>query len=347
VKLTVIRAIPLVAALGVVAFMVSGIGRFKNATHGLDQVVGEIAWLGFLACVLALVVLSAVALYRRRTRARATVVGGCLAALALSLTAADATTISPATTTVTLTKRGPVISGATSWGPGRVRIAASSRLADQEVTLLRFKPGYSYGDFLADAKKARGHGAQARAAVAHAIAHTIFKGGLDLFRGQSGSFSVTVKPGTYYLGEMNNPPQLTAIHVTGTPSETTVHSGGTLTAADHGYRVSGPLPAKGTITFANASSRQHRVNFIPVKPGTTRAQALAYIRKTGGRDDAPPPPFALRGPQIGSADLSPHQRVQLSYRLPAGTYVALDLDPDLKTGRPDSLEGMVAVVTLH
>jgi hypothetical protein len=348
VKLTITRAIPLVVALGLVAFMTSGIGRFKNATHGLDYVVGEIAWLGFLAAVLALVALTAVALYRRRTRGRATVIGSCLAAtLALSLMSAAATATTPATTTVTLTRRGPAISGPTTWRPGLVRIAASSRLADQEVTLLRFRPGYTYADFLADAKKARGHGAQAHAAIARVLGQTIFKGGVDLFRGQSASFAVTVRPGTYYLGEMSNPPQLTAIHVTGTPSQATVRSSGTLTAADHGYRVSGRLPAHGTITFANASSRPHRVNLIPVKQGTTRSQALAYIRKTHGRDDAPPPPFALRGPQIGSADLSPHQRVQLTYRLPAGTYVALDFDQDAQTGRPETLEGLVAVVRLR
>jgi hypothetical protein len=39
--------------------------------------------------------------------------------------------------------------------------------------------------------------------------------------------------------------------------------------------------------------------------------------------------------------------MQLTYRLPAGTYVALDLDQDLQTGRPESLEGLVAVVTLR
>lgn len=272
----------------------------------------------------------------------------CLAAtLALSLTAAASATTTPATPTVTLTSRGPVVDGPTTWSPGGVRIAASSRLADQEVTLLRFRPGYTYGDFLADARKARGHGTTARAAVAHVLAHTVFAGGLDLFRGQSAGFTVTVHPGTYYLGEMTNPPQLTAIHVAGAPSRTAVDTGATITATDHGYRVTGRLPANGTITFANTSSRPHRVNLIPVQQGTTRSQAIAYIRETGGRDNAPPPSFALRGPQIGTADLSPHQRMQLSYRLPPGTYVALDVGRNAQTGRPEALEGLVTVVRLR
>ena len=39
--------------------------------------------------------------------------------------------------------------------------------------------------------------------------------------------------------------------------------------------------------------------------------------------------------------------MELSYRLPAGTYVALDLDQDAQTGRPEALEGLVAIVTLR
>ena len=71
-KLTVHRAIPLVLVLDVVLLLLSGVGRFKNAKHGLDFVVGEIVWLGFLAGALTLLALAAVALARaagrRRTR---------------------------------------------------------------------------------------------------------------------------------------------------------------------------------------------------------------------------------------------------------------------------------------
>jgi hypothetical protein len=70
VKLTVHRAIPLVLALDVAALLLSGVGRFKNAKHGLDFVVGEIAWLGFLAGALALLALVAVALTRTLARRR-------------------------------------------------------------------------------------------------------------------------------------------------------------------------------------------------------------------------------------------------------------------------------------
>jgi hypothetical protein len=42
--------------------------RLKNAHHGIDAVVGEIAWLGFLIAALATVVLIAGALYQHRGR---------------------------------------------------------------------------------------------------------------------------------------------------------------------------------------------------------------------------------------------------------------------------------------
>jgi hypothetical protein len=68
VKLTVVRAIPLTLVIAVATFVLSGVPGFKNAHHGIDAVVGEIAWLGFLIAALATVVLIAVALYQHRGR---------------------------------------------------------------------------------------------------------------------------------------------------------------------------------------------------------------------------------------------------------------------------------------
>ena len=39
--------------------------------------------------------------------------------------------------------------------------------------------------------------------------------------------------------------------------------------------------------------------------------------------------------------------MQLSYDLPAGEYAVLDFNHDLKTGHPDTLDGMYAVVTMR
>lgn len=69
-KLTVARAIPLTLVTAVAAFVLSGVPRFKNAKHGLDYVVGEIVWLGFLVAALALLILVAVAAARLTSRRR-------------------------------------------------------------------------------------------------------------------------------------------------------------------------------------------------------------------------------------------------------------------------------------
>jgi hypothetical protein len=346
VKLTVLRSIPIALVIALAALFVSGIHRFKTAQHGLDAVVGEAAWLGFLLASLALIVLVAVALYRVSQR-HATITSTCIVVLALAVLTGTSAAAGTPTVSVTLGAHGPTVVGPTLWHPGPVRIAAVSREADQEVTLLHFRPHYTYADFVADGKRSQGHDTAARAAVAHVFANTVFDGGVDLFRGQSADFTVTLEPGIYYLGEMTDRPQLTRIRVTGDRSPATTPSAATITAVDGAYRVTGQLPANGTIAITNAGRRPHRANLIPVKPGTTRAALGAYIRRTGGDDNAPAPPFALNGPQLGTADVSPGRRMQLTYDLPAGTYALIDFDHDLKTGRPDSLEGMYAVVTLR
>ncbi len=68
VKLTVARTIPFTLAVAIAALAVSGIGRFKDAKHGVDLVVGDIAWFGFLIAALTTLVLTGIAVYRRRRR---------------------------------------------------------------------------------------------------------------------------------------------------------------------------------------------------------------------------------------------------------------------------------------
>lgn len=346
-KLTVVRAIPVALAITIGALFLSGVHRFKTAHHGLDAVVGETAWLGFLIAALAVIVLVAVALHRRLSSRRATITSATICALALAIvTGTSAAAVSP-TVTATLGSHGPTITGPTHWRSGPIRIAASTRLPDQELVLLHFRPGYSYKRFQADGIRAHGHPTAARAALARIFANTIFDGGVNIFPSRSASFTVNVRPGTYYLGELLQKPELTPIRVAGPVATTMLASAATVTATDSGYRLPSTLPAQGTIMIRNAGRALHRLNFIPVSQSTTRTQLGAYIRTTHGSDNAPPPPFALKGPQLGTADLSPRRTMQLTYNLPAGTYAVLDFNQDMKTGRPDTLEGMYAIVTLR
>jgi hypothetical protein len=346
-KLTVVRAIPLALVLALAALFLSGVHRFKTADHGVDAVVGETAWLCFLLAALALIVLVTVALYRRGSRQRATITSACICTVAIAVLAGTSTAAAAPTVKVTLGAHGPAIAGPTRWQPGPVRIAVASQLPDQELVLLHFRPGYDYRRFQADGALAQSHSAAARSALARIFAHTIFDGGVDVFPSRPATFTVDVRAGTYYFGELARRPELTPIHVAGPASADQPTSGNAVTETDVGYRLAATLPAHGTITIRNAGRAPHRLNLIPVKRGTTRGQLGAYIRKTGGSDNAPAPPFALQGPQLGTADLSPGRQMQLTYNLPAGQYAILDFDQDMKTGHPDTLEGMYEVVRLR
>jgi hypothetical protein len=49
----------------------------------------------------------------------------------------------------------------------------------------------------------------------------------------------------------------------------------------------------------------------------------------------------------GGVNVSPRRQMQLTYNLPAGEYAILDFNHDMKTGRPDTLEGLYAIATLR
>ena len=269
-----------------------------------------------------------------------------LAALAGSAAASPADTTPAAT--VVMTKAGPAVRGSKTWRAGLARIAVESRVEDEETTLMHFRAGYSYSRFLTDAAKAHGHTSAARAAIRRVLANTVFDGGVDLFTGESASFAVRVRPGTYYLGEMAQRPQFTAIHVAGNAAMTRAAAAPRVTVTDAGFRISArTLPAHGTVAIVNAGGRAHRLNLIPVKAGTTRTQLGAYLRNTRAAHNAPPPPFALDGPQLGTAALSPHARMLFTFSLPPGTYAVIDFSQDMATGRPEALEGMYGVTTLR
>lgn len=58
-------AIVVLAVVDLALFMISGVPRFRDATHGADYVIGEIAWAGFLIGALALVITLVTVLVRR------------------------------------------------------------------------------------------------------------------------------------------------------------------------------------------------------------------------------------------------------------------------------------------
>jgi hypothetical protein len=267
----------------------------------------------------------------------------CVCAACATATAARSASIAQQTFSLRLDGRHLAISS-TTWRPGAVRIAATATHGEQELSLLRFRPGYGYAKLLADGRRADGHGAGARDALARIMAGTEFVGGVDVFPGEHASFAAVVRRGTYYLGELNDRPLFRVIRVSGARTGALPPTAAVVHEYDFGYRVRGnTLPAHGTITIHNAGRQPHRLNLEPVKAGTTRAQVGAYIRKSGGRPYGPPPSFARRGPELGTSVVGPGETIQFSYAVPAGTYALIGWQQDTTTGKPQALEGMYAV----
>jgi len=249
---------------------------------------------------------------------------------------------------VTLGHRGATIHGSTRRHAGAVRISVTTTLPDQELSLVRFRPGYNYARFLADGARANSHGPGAVAAMRRVFAGTEFLGGADVFPDSPASFTVTLRPGTYYLGEMSRRPAFHKLAVGPGAGGVEPAASAQLTASDSRFHTNQPtLPAHGTITIRNTGRQIHRLNFVPVEAGTTRAELGAWLRKTGGRPDGPPPAFAGRGPQLGTAMISPGRRFQFGYDLPAGRYAVVSFQPDSHTGKPQTLDGLYTIVTLR
>ena len=87
------------------------------------------------------------------------------------------------------------------------------------------------------------------------------------------------------------------------------------------------LPKAGIISVSNVGGTIHLMHVSPVKQGTTDND----IQRFFDSHDQGEPPFALDGPTIEMGTLSPGRHADITYSLPAGTYVLQCLLP---TTRP-------------
>ena len=246
---------------------------------------------------------------------------------------------------VTISATSIRIAGPAAYHPGPATFKVSARGGEHVFHLLRFRRGFT----LADLERAQ-RTLPPEQAQRLVLAHVRFLGGVDVFPGAPTAFTETLHKGTYYIGELSDRIRLRAIHVRGTPipANAAPKSRATITGYDFGWRLSTKtLPAHGTVTIRSTGHQPHLLILSPVKRGTTRAQLGAYLRQTGAREDAPPPPFAVDGPTVVTALMSPGTRMEFSYKLPAGEYALLTFATDTRTGQPQALEGMYGTATLR
>ena len=173
----------------------------------------------------------------------------------------------------------------------------------------------------------------------------------DVSTGAHATVTVNLSVGTYYLMDLGNfsgagNPIFTPLRVTPGTATGPLHGQFSVqaTGADR-FVAPNTWPHAGTYLFTNtATDTLHFMDLERVKPGTTDAQVQAFFNsKSQG-----PPPFAFNGPSVGIGNdvVSPGKSIQVSYNLPAGTYVLLCFVADPTTGLPHAVMGMHKVITL-
>lgn len=160
-------------------------------------------------------------------------------------------------------------------------------------------------------------------------------GGVDVTAGRPASFTVRLDGGTYHVldiasafatGELG---EVETLRVTGDGSgrrpdaAARVDMRGTHDGPQghgHEFRAPGTLPARGVVEVRNKDDVIHFMNIIPVQPGTTRQDIVELLEQEQEPTEEDPGPF-LDGPTAAMNVLSPGQRANLHYDLPAGTYL--------------------------
>jgi hypothetical protein len=267
---------------------------------------------------------------------------------------APASLIATPKLTVTASKGGLFhVVGPRHFSAGRVDLVLHAKKGEQEVLIARLRPGYTYADVGRDfgtffsSQQPTPAGLEA---LNHLVRHVTFYGGLDSGGGHTTLSGSVVLPraGTYLLLNDENGPGVAPpikLHVTKRAGSRTTPASSATVKTRNSKRFAGAttLPASGTVTFHNTATNSPHFMFLQhVKPGTTRKHVIKALNSTS---NSPQPSFALKG-TLGTDVVSPGHEMTLSYSLPKGTYAEMCYFPDLQTGMPHALMGMVLIVHL-
>jgi hypothetical protein len=270
--------------------------------------------------------------------------------------------VSTPTLTITMgkaaTKGDPDIfkvSGTRTFSAGRVNLVLHAKRGEQEFAIVRLHSGYTLADLYRDFNTFFMHQDNptpaAMKAINRIVRRSTFYGGIDSGTGhKTVSASVVLpKAGTYYVADDNGGPgqgpRPVKLRVTAKQGYRTAPTVAAVQRATTSKQFRGTtnLPASGTIEFKDASTNSpHFLNLLHVKAGTTRKQVIKALQCNGPK--CSPPPF-LNG-SVGTDALFMGRTQTLTYTLPAGDYAELCFFPDLKTGMPHALMGMVRIVHL-
>ena len=242
---------------------------------------------------------------------------------------------------------------------GRVEITfTNDGTVEHMAQLFKLKPGVSQSHFIQElteiftAKSFSVTAQKLRDLLAIASAN----GGAD--GEQPGSTEQVIEhltPGMYMVICLEATPQgmphflLGMAHtltVTGRDTFTAPASNGTIIETDHSIAVPPVIHDSGPLTLRiNVSSQTHEFQLSSVPAGTTKAELLACLTNPPGS-----PLCKLSAPPVdvgGAGALFPGGSHWIELRLKPGTYVAWCFVPDVHTGMPHALMGMITVFVVH
>lgn len=171
----------------------------------------------------------------------------------------------------------------------------------------------------------------------------------DVPAGQSGSYTVTLDPGSYLVLDTGSTGTVDANFLTGlyatlevrghsTGSAGAPHADVRVEAGDGGYRMPATFPREGTVRFTDGGRQQHEFEVARLHDGATVDDLLTAMQ-SGTQWPADPQP--------GFGPVSPGVTAWFDVDLDPGTYVVYDFIPDPATGLPHVAEGMVDTFTVR
>jgi len=273
---------------------------------------------------------------RRRVAASAAALATAVGGTALLPTQADAVGTIP-TVNVFLGAKGLHMS-TTTVHAGRVKFNARTPKGDHELQLLRLHKGYTPAQLGKDVNA----GFQGNVAAVKRLDHRVtWLGGAETKPNHPGSYSVYLRPGTYFVVDQNGP-GAARLRVVGTPVPRTGITSSSTIIGNIKDRFMAPkaIPHTGWTTFKDTSDEPHFVVFQHVKPNTTRAMVRKALRSNKQ------PAFALPG-STSAGVVSGSRHIQFHYKLRPGKYVIMCFWPSDENGMPHAFMGMFRFINLQ
>lgn len=225
-------------------------------------------------------------------------------------------------------------------------------------SLLKLRPGVALDDLLGDLMSGLSEDRAEAVAGGRAVqAKATLLGGAAVLPGQPISFTRLLTPGTYHLvnyrdliegGVEQAAERLGTLTITSRwSSARPPHAAATAVFALAGgharFLMPTTLRSGSPLRMVNAMPQLGEAVFMPVRPGTTRAQLVAFFETVdqGGWADSP-----IIGDPVGVPALGPGQAVVVEIPLPPGPYALVTWYPSLRDGTMLAALGQVEVVTI-